>query len=67
MLGMFLSNVFYSEIVHDKGERDGAPFVAPEAGSVDALIISVGGEPFPEELVGEYPSLREAPYCTFHP
>ena len=64
---MFISNVFYSEIVHDKGERDGAPFVAPEAGSVDALIISVGGEPFPEEFVGEYPSLREAPYCTFHP
>ena len=48
---MFLSNVFYSEIVHDKGERDGSPFVAPKAGSVDALIISVGGEAFPEEFV----------------
>ena len=64
---MFLSDVLYSEIVHNKGERDGSPFVAPEARSVDALIISVGGEPFPEEFVGEYPSLREAPYCTFHP
>ncbi len=64
---MFLSNVFYAKIVHDKGERDGSPFVAPEAGSVDALIISVGGEPFPEEFVGEYPGLREAPYGTFHP
>jgi hypothetical protein len=29
VIGMFLSNVFYSEIVHDKGERDGSPFVAP--------------------------------------
>ena len=64
---MFLSNVFYSEIVHDKGERDGLPFVGPEARSVDSLKISVGGEPFAEEFVGEYPSLREAPYCTFHP
>jgi hypothetical protein len=64
---MFLSNVFYPEIVHDKGERDGSPFVAPEAGSVDALKISMGGEPFPEEFVGEYPGLREAPYSTFHP
>ena len=64
---MFLSNVFYFEIVHHKGECDGSPFVAPEAGSVDALIISVGGEPFPEEFVGEYPGLREAPYGTFHP
>ena len=64
---MFLSNVFYSEIVHDKGERDGLPFVAPEAGSVDSLIIFVGGEPFPEEFVGEYPGLREAPYGMFHP
>ncbi len=44
---MFLSDVLYSEIVHNKGERDGSPFVAPEARSVDALIISVGDEPFP--------------------
>ena len=64
---MFLSNVFYSKIVHDEGERDGLPFVAPEAGSVDALILSVGGEPFPEEFVGKYPGLWEAPYGTFHP
>ncbi len=64
---MFLSNVFYFKIVHHKGECDRSPFVVPEAGSVDALMISVGGEPFPEEFVGEYPGLREAPCGTFHP
>ena len=64
---MFLSDVLYSEIVHNKGERDGSPFVAPKAGSVDAIIISVGGEPFSEEFVGEYPGLREAPYGMLHP
>jgi len=64
---MFISNVFYSKIVHNKGEHDGTPFVAPVAGSVDALIISVGGEPFPEVFVGEYPGLQEAPYGMFHP
>jgi len=63
---MFLS-IFYPKIINDKGERDGSPFVAPEAGSADALITSVGGEPFPEEFVGEYPGLREDPYGMFHP
>jgi hypothetical protein len=40
---MFLSNVFYSEIVHDKGERDGSPFVAPSMGGrvgEDTMITS---------------------------
>ena len=29
VIGMFFSNVLYSEIVHNKGEHDGSPFVAP--------------------------------------
>ena len=61
---MFLSNVFNSEIVHDKGEHDGAPFVVPEAGSVDALIISVGGEPFPEEFVTFHPKVHKTILCV---
>ena len=51
MIGMLLTGILYSEIIHDKGARDGLPFVSPKAGSVDALIISVWGESFPEEFV----------------
>ena len=48
---MLLTYIFYSKIIHDKGERDGSPFVSPKAGTVDALIIFMWGEPFPEEFV----------------
>ncbi len=51
MIGMLLTYILDSEIVHDKGERNRSPFVSPKAGSVDALIISVWGESFPEEFV----------------
>jgi hypothetical protein len=51
MIGMLLTDIFDSEIIHDKGECDGSPFVLPNAGSVDALIISVWGKLFPEEFV----------------
>ena len=51
MIGMLLTYIFYSKIMHNKGEHDGSPFVLPKARSVDALIISVWGKPFPEEFV----------------
>ena len=51
MIDVLITYIFYSEIIHNKGERDGSPFVSPKAGSVDALIISVWGKSFPKEFV----------------
>ena len=64
---MLFTHIFYSKVICDKGERDGLPFVKPKTRRVDALIIVVWGKPFPEEFVGKYPGLREAPNCMFHP
>jgi hypothetical protein len=51
MIGMLLTYIFDSKIIHDKGGHDGSPFVSPEARRVDTLIISVWGKLFPEEFV----------------
>ncbi len=52
MVNVFLTCIFYPEIVHDKREGDWACYVIPEARGVRALIISMGGKAFLEELVG---------------
>jgi hypothetical protein len=52
VVNVFLTHIFYLEIVHDKRKGDWAGYVHPEAGSVRALIISMGGKAFLEELVG---------------
>jgi hypothetical protein len=52
VVNVFLMRIFYPEIVHNKREGDWAHHVHPEAGSVRALIISMGGKAFLEELVG---------------
>ncbi len=52
VVNVFLTRIFHPEIVHSEREGDWASYVHPEAGSVCALIISVGGKAFLEELVG---------------
>jgi hypothetical protein len=49
---VFLTRIFDTEIVHDEREGEWVSYVLPEAGSVRALKISVGGKAFLEELVG---------------
>jgi hypothetical protein len=52
VVNVFLMRIFYPKIVHDKREGDWVRYMHPEAGSVHALIISMGGKAFVEELVG---------------
>jgi hypothetical protein len=52
VVNVFLMRIFYPEIIHNKREGDLARYMHPEAGSVRALIISMGGKAFLEELVG---------------
>jgi hypothetical protein len=40
--------------------------VAPEARGVSDLVITVFGEAFGQELVGEDPSLRESVHALFY-
>ncbi len=47
-----LVHIFHAKFVDDKCERDGVCHVLPEAGSLFAFKISVGGKAFLEELVG---------------
>jgi hypothetical protein len=49
---VFLTHIFDTNIIHDEREGDWARYVLPEAGSVRALKISMGGKAFLEELVG---------------
>ena len=51
---------FYPKIVNDEAENNTSPDVAPEARSVLALVISLFGQSFFEELVGDDSGLREA-------
>ena len=52
VVNVFLTRIFYPKNVHDEREGDWVHCMHPEAGSVRALIISVGGKAFLEELVG---------------
>ncbi len=52
VVNVFLMRIFYPKIVHNKREGDWVHYVHPEAGSVRALIISMGGKAFLEVLVG---------------
>jgi hypothetical protein len=65
VVGMLFPNIFNAEIIDNEGEGDWSPFVAPEAWSVRALMISVGGESFPEEFVGKYACLWQSSDCSF--
>ncbi len=48
------------KVVNDKAKFDVAPHVAPEAGSVLALVVALGIEALFEELVGKNAGLGEA-------
>jgi hypothetical protein len=52
VVNVFLMRIFYPKIIHDKHEEDWVRYMHPEAGNVRALIISMGGKAFLEELVG---------------
>ena len=53
VLGMFSSDVFYTEIVNDQGELDGSPIMCPQSRDEFALPVAMLVESFFEELVGE--------------
>jgi hypothetical protein len=52
VVDILLTGIFHAEIVDDKCEGDGACRMLPEAGSLLAFEISVGGKAILEELVG---------------
>jgi hypothetical protein len=52
VVDILLTHIFHSKIVDNKCEGDGACRVLPEAGSLLAFKISMGGKEFLEELVG---------------
>jgi hypothetical protein len=52
VVDILLTHMFHDKIINDKCEGDGACRVLPEAGSLLAFEISVGGKAFFEELVG---------------
>ncbi len=52
VVDILLTRMFHAKIVNDKCEEDGACRVLPEAGSLLAFEISMGGKAFLEELVG---------------
>ena len=61
---MLLTNLFYSKVIDYKCECDGLPFMSPQSWSVAALVIAMGGKPFPEEFVWKYSRLWETPSCA---
>ena len=60
MLNVLPCRGFDTKVVNDKAKRDVAPHVAPEAGSVLALIVALSVETLFEELVGKNAGLGEA-------
>ena len=58
---MLFTDMLDPEIIHHKSECDGPQYVPPQARSVDALVIHVGGESFSDKFVGKDPSLWEPP------
>ena len=52
MVGVFFAYVLYGKVVHDQGEFYRAFSVAPEAGRVAALVVSVLTDPFGQQLIG---------------
>ncbi len=48
MIGMFLTCVFYTKIVYNKGQGNWLCGVLPETGCIDTLVISVRCKSFLE-------------------
>ncbi len=55
---MFDALVLDAKIINDKGERNWAGDVPPEAGRVGHFKVPIPGETFLEELVGKDACLR---------
>ena len=55
---MFLTNILYSKVIHQKSEADWSGVVAPEAGCCFALAAAVLLQPFFKELLGDKAGTR---------
>ena len=60
VLGMFFADIFYTKIIHDEAETDGAPVMFPETRADSALPISFGIQSFCEEVLGYFSGEGEA-------
>jgi len=49
---VFESDVFYTKVIYDEAELDGAPFVAPETRGGFSFIIAFSKQAGSEEIVG---------------
>ena len=54
---MAIENVFYTKIVNDEDEEDGAPFVAPQDRGGGVLLVPCCVDASFEELAGKHASL----------
>jgi hypothetical protein len=60
VVGMLFADIFYSEIVDNEREHDGARVVFPQAMGVFGGRISMGSKSFLQELASEDAGLRQA-------
>ncbi len=61
---MLFTQIFNSKIIHHKGEVNWVGFMFPKPGSVDTLVIPMGGESLLQESVGQTPHLGESPHSS---
>ena len=60
MMGVLLSNIFDSKVVHNEAESDGYPFVETYYRGDERLIVSFSIESFGWEIIGELSVLGKA-------
>ena len=60
MLEVGFARELDAKVVNDKTERDRSPHMAPEAGCVLALVVTLHGEPSLEKLIREDTGLGKA-------
>ena len=54
---MLLANIFNAEVINDKDELNGTPFMAPETRGGGSLIIAGFVQAFAEQVVGKLAGL----------
>ena len=59
MESVALSDIFNTKFIDEQAKHNGAPLVAPQARSCEALVVAVLIETFFEENVGQGPRLWE--------
>jgi hypothetical protein len=66
MIQVGITNVLDCKVVDNEYKHDGAPFVVPEPGGGDCLVVVEFGKAVLEEFVGKDACLGETAHATVH-